>query len=150
MMTDARKALESAREALDTVVRFTGNNHCKMQTVAADEALAALGDDAAEALAAIDAALASGEQRQKQDVLWLPIAGADKSIATVQTFGDVTLRNSYPVWVRDEDGRTYEAVWNAHKDGYWWDLEAESPVDPVEFAPHPLAIAAPPAPETRT
>lgn len=62
-MTDARKALESAREVLDTVVRFTGNNHCKMQTVAADEALAALGDTASEALAAISAYLSAVGQK---------------------------------------------------------------------------------------
>ncbi len=70
---------------------------------------------------------------------WRPIAEADNSIATVQQFGDVTLRNSYPVWVRDEDGRVYEAVWTDHKQGYWWDIEGESPVDPVEYYPHPLA-----------
>ncbi|MCG7507105.1 hypothetical protein [Mesorhizobium retamae] len=69
---------------------------------------------------------------------WRPISEADNSIATVQQFGTVTLKNSYPVWVRDEDGRTYEAVWNDHRGGYWWDLEAESPVSPVEFMPHPL------------
>jgi hypothetical protein len=71
---------------------------------------------------------------------WRPIAEADRSIATVQTFPDVsiTLRNSYPVWVRDDDGRTYEAVWSEGTANYWWDLEGESPVDPVEFMPHPL------------
>jgi hypothetical protein len=48
-----RKALTEASEALETVVLFSGNHHCKMQTVAADEALAALGDTASEALAYI-------------------------------------------------------------------------------------------------
>lgn len=71
---------------------------------------------------------------------WRPIAEADRGIATVQTFATVgiTLRNSHPVWVRDEDGRVYEAVWTDHRDGYWWDIEGESPTDPVAFMPHPL------------
>ncbi|CUX23649.1 hypothetical protein AGR6A_Cc150138 [Agrobacterium sp. NCPPB 925] len=47
------------------------------------------------------------------------------------------LRLSERYWVRDEDGRIYEAVWTDDKNGYWWDLEGESPVDPVEFMPHP-------------
>lgn len=74
------------------------------------------------------------------NVRWLPIDKADRSIATVQAFPDVsiTLRNSYPVWVRDDDGRVYEAVWSEGTANYWWDLEGESPVDPVEFMPHPL------------
>lgn len=72
---------------------------------------------------------------------WRPITEADSSIATVQTFGEVTLRNSHPVWVRDADGRVYEAVWTDHKQGYWWDIEGESPVDPVEYYPHPLAAS---------
>lgn len=74
------------------------------------------------------------------NVRWLPIDQADRSIATVQAFPDVsiTLRTSYPVWVRDDDGRTYEAVWSEGTANYWWDLEGESPVDPVEFMPHPL------------
>lgn len=86
------------------------------------------------------------EPREARQVLeaanirWLPIDQADRSIATVQSFPDVsvTLRNSYPVWVRDEDGRVYEAVWSEGHANYWWDLEGESPVDPVEFMPHPL------------
>ncbi len=75
-----------------------------------------------------------------QHAMWRPISEADRSIATVQTFPDVsiTLSNSYPVWVRDEDGRVYEAVWSEGTANYWWDLEGESPVDPVEFMPHPL------------
>ena len=89
-----------------------------------------------EAMQAARAAL-SGAQSP-----WRPIAEADNSIATVQTFGEVTLINSYPVWVRDDDGRAYEAVWTEDRENgkaYWWDLEGESPVDPVEFYPHPLA-----------
>ena len=83
----------------------------------------------------MDAILAERERSQ-----WQPIETADRSIATVQSFPDVsvTLRNSYPVWVRDEDGRAYEAVWTEGHANYWWDLEGEGPVDPVEFMPHPL------------
>jgi hypothetical protein len=71
---------------------------------------------------------------------WLPINQADREITDVQDFSEVgvILRNSDPYWVRDEDGRIYEAVWTDDKEGYWWDLEGESPVDPVEFMPHPL------------
>ncbi|WPE22460.1 hypothetical protein [Shinella zoogloeoides] len=81
-----------------------------------------------------------GLKADRQRDQWQPISEADRSIATVQTFPDVsiTLRNSYPVWVRDEDGRVYEAVWSEGTANYWWDLEGESPVDPVEFMPHPL------------
>lgn len=71
---------------------------------------------------------------------WLPIEFADKTITQVQDFSEVgiTLRNSDRYWVRDEDGRIYEASWTDDKAGYWWDWEGESPVDPVEFMPHPL------------
>ncbi|OKP69609.1 hypothetical protein BTE77_27855 [Ensifer adhaerens] len=71
---------------------------------------------------------------------WLPIAQADRTITDVQDFSEVgiTLRNSDRYWVRDTDGRVYEASWTDDKDGYWWDWEAESPVDPIEFMPHPL------------
>lgn len=77
---------------------------------------------------------------------WLPIERADRSINDVQNFEEVgvVLRNSDPYWVRDDDGRVYEAVWTESdnlsfsKGGHWWDLEGESPVDPVEFMPHPL------------
>lgn len=71
---------------------------------------------------------------------WFPIAEADRSIATVQAVAEteIVLRNSHPVWVRDEDGRTYEAVWSEGAANYWWDLEGEWPADPVEFMPHPL------------
>ena len=73
---------------------------------------------------------------------WLPIAQADKTITSVQEYQSVgiTLRNSDTYWVRDEDGRTYKAAWSEGENGrdYWWDWEAESPVDPVEFMPHPL------------
>lgn len=73
---------------------------------------------------------------------WLPIALADKSIVHQQHYApvNITIRNSDTYWVRDEDGRVYEAAWSEGENGrdYWWDWEAESPVDPVEFMPHPL------------
>ncbi|WP_247875319.1 dATP/dGTP pyrophosphohydrolase domain-containing protein [Ochrobactrum sp. Marseille-Q0166] len=75
---------------------------------------------------------------------WRPISEADKSITFNQDFdlGDgekMTVRSSDDYWVRDDDGRVYQATWTDHKGGYWWDIEGESPVDPVEFMPHPLS-----------
>lgn len=74
---------------------------------------------------------------------WHPIAEADKSIVHQQHFPAVnmTLRNSERYWVRDADGRVYEASWSEGNNGrdFWWDWEGESPVDPVEFMPHPLS-----------
>lgn len=76
------------------------------------------------------------------NVRWLPIALADKTITDVQEFEEVgiTIKTSDRYWVRDEDGRVYEAAWSEGNYGrdYWWDFEGESPVDPVEFMPHPL------------
>lgn len=73
---------------------------------------------------------------------WLPIAQADTNIAYVHVLGvsgELRIGNSYPVWVRDEDGRVYQALWSeGGQKAYWWDIEGESPVDPVEFMPHPL------------
>lgn len=73
---------------------------------------------------------------------WLPIAQADKTIVHQQHFSSInlTIRNSDRYWVRDADGRTYEASWSEGQSGrnYWWDWDNESPVDPVEFMPHPL------------
>lgn len=71
---------------------------------------------------------------------WLPIILADKTIVDEIEFPDVgvTLRNSEHYWVRDEDGRVFEACWTDHRGGYWWDFVGESPVEPVEFMPHPL------------
>lgn len=72
--------------------------------------------------------------------VWLPIECADKTITQVQDFSEVgiTLRNSDRYWVRDEDGRVFEASWTEGARNYWWDWEGESPVEPVEFMPHPL------------
>ncbi len=74
---------------------------------------------------------------------WLPIEQADRTITNVEDFSEVgvILRTSDRHWVRDEDGRVYEAAWSEGNNGerdYWWDFEGESPVDPVEFMPHPL------------
>ncbi len=70
---------------------------------------------------------------------WRPISEADASVAYFHDLPGLRIGNSHPIWVRDEDGRVYEAVWSDDgKRAYWWDLEGESPVDPVEFMPHPL------------
>lgn len=80
---------------------------------------------------------------------WRPISEADKSITFNQDFDlgngeKMTIRNSDDYWVRDDDGRVYRATWCDHKGGYWWDIEGESPVDPVEYMPHPLSLPASP------
>ncbi len=83
-----------------------------------------------------EAAEAELERLQK----WRPISEADKSIAYVHIVGDMRIGNSYPIWARDADGRVYEVLWSDNeKKAYWWDIDGESPVDPVEFMPHPLA-----------
>lgn len=74
---------------------------------------------------------------------WLPIKLADKSITNVQYFHEIGLKlsTSDRYWVRDGDDRVFEASWSVSDHGrqsYWWDWESESPVDPVEFMPHPL------------
>lgn len=72
---------------------------------------------------------------------WLPIDQADKSVERVIDLPklDLKISNSEDYWVRDADGRAYRATWaDDGKRAYWWDFEGESPVDPVEFMPHPL------------
>ncbi|HHV68223.1 MAG TPA: hypothetical protein GXX48_11345 [Ochrobactrum intermedium] len=96
--------------------------------------------------------LVEGDGRADLERFWRPISEADKSITFEQTFdtGDgksMTIRNSDHYWVRDADGRVYEATWSDHKGGYWWDLEGESPVDPVEYMPHPLSLPSAPSKE---
>ena len=76
---------------------------------------------------------------------WRPITEADKTITYEDTFnlGDgktMTIRNSDHFWVRDLYGQIFEATWVDHRDGYWWDIEGESPADPIEYMPHPLEI----------
>ncbi len=97
-----------------------------------------------------DTGKVEGDGRADLERFWRSISEADKSITFEQTFDlgngeKMTIRNSdHHYWVRDADGRVYEATWSDHKAGYWWDLEGESPVDPVEYMPHPLSF--PPAP----
>jgi hypothetical protein len=72
---------------------------------------------------------------------WLPIEKADKSIDfIIRIPGRINpINNSTEYWVRDDDGRVYRALWSDNGEwAYWWDIEAESPVDPIEFMPHPL------------
>lgn len=99
-----------------------------------------------------DAGKVDGDGRADLERFWRPISEADKSITFDYTFdlGDgekMTISNSDHYWVRDADGRVYEATWSDHKGGYWWDLEGESPVDPVEYMPHPLSLPPTPASE---
>lgn len=97
-----------------------------------------------------DAGKVEGDGRADLERFWRPISEADKSITFEETFdlGDgksMTIRNSDHYWVRDADGRVYEATWSDHKGGYWWDLEGESPADPVEYMPHPLSLPSAPS-----
>lgn len=74
---------------------------------------------------------------------WLPIERADKTITNIEDFSEVgvIIQTSDRYWVRDDDGRVYEAAWSIGNNGdrdYWWDFEGESPVDPIEFMPHPF------------
>ena len=99
-----------------------------------------------------DAGKVEGDGRADLERFWRPISEADKSITFDETFdlGDgksMTIGNSDYYWVRDADGRVYEATWSDHKAGYWWDLEGESPADPVEYMPHPLSLSSAPASE---
>nr|WP_313012330.1 hypothetical protein [Brucella intermedia] len=92
-----------------------------------------------------DAGKVEGDARADLERFWRPISEADRTITYEDTFnlGDgksMTIRNSDHFWVRDADGRVYEATWSDHKGGYWWDLEGESRVDPVEYMPHPLSL----------
>jgi len=70
---------------------------------------------------------------------WRPISEADNSIAYHYDLGELKLGCSYPIWARDAEGRVFECLWSDNgKKAYWWDIEGESPVDPVEYMPHPL------------
>ena len=99
-----------------------------------------------------DAGKVEGDARADLERFWRPISEADRTITYEDTFnlGDgksMTIRNSDHFWVRDADGRVYEATWSDHKGGYWWDLEGESRIDPVEYMPHPLSLPSAPASE---
>lgn len=75
-----------------------------------------------------------------RQVIWRPISEADSGIAYIVEAAGIRIGNSYPIWARDSDGRVFECLWaDDGKRAYWWDIEGESPVDPVEFMPHPLA-----------
>lgn len=98
----------------------------------------------------VDAGKVEGDGRADLERFWRPISEADRTITYEDTFnlGDgksMTIRNSDHFWVRDADGRVYEATWSDHKGGYWWDLEGESRVDPVEYMPHPLSLPSAPS-----
>lgn len=72
---------------------------------------------------------------------WLPIEQADKSVDRIYNFPGMPrpIGNSEEYWCRDADGRVYLATWaDDGERAYWWDLDGESPVDPVEFMAHPL------------
>ncbi|WP_210213525.1 hypothetical protein [Sinorhizobium meliloti] len=72
---------------------------------------------------------------------WIPVEQADKSVDRVIDLPDLGMRitNSENYWMRDDEGRTFHATWaDDGKRAYWWDFDSESPVDPVEFMPHPL------------
>lgn len=50
------------------------------------------------------------------------------------------------MWVRDADGREYEA-WFVRDGAYWWDCDRETDGAPVEWYPHPLIpVPLPPPP----
>lgn len=77
----------------------------------------------------------------QQPMRWLPIELADKSIDRIYDLPGMArpIGNSEEYWCRDADGRVFLAAWaDDKKRAYWWDLDGESPVDPVEFMPHPL------------
>lgn len=78
--------------------------------------------------------------KQGQKILqerWRPIKTASTMIVFEEHFPEIgiTIRNSKSIWARDIEGREFEAVWTDHKGGYWFDLENESPVDPIEWKP---------------
>jgi hypothetical protein len=68
---------------------------------------------------------------------WRPIETADKTITFEHFFPktNITIRSSDPILARDEDGREFECIWSEGKRDYWFDVENESPVDPVEWKP---------------
>lgn len=72
---------------------------------------------------------------------WFPIERADMSVDRIYDLPGMLrpIANSEEYWCRDSDGRVFLATWaDDGKRAYWWDLEGEIPVDPVEFMPHPL------------
>nr|WP_278437252.1 hypothetical protein [Brucella anthropi] len=99
-----------------------------------------------------EAGKVEGDGRADLERFWRPISEADRSITFEKTFEfddgkSMTIRNSDDYWVRDADGRVYKATWSDQNAGYWWDIEAESPVDPIEYMPHPLSLSSAPTQE---
>jgi hypothetical protein len=136
---------ERMRDALVAVGYFAPPQHVDMRNAALQEAEAIVADYVGKQspiAAAIRALMSSPSPQAHLVGRWLPIAEADKTIVHQQHFSSInlTIRNSDRYWVRDADGRTYEASWSEGENGrdYWWDWDNESPVDPVEFMPHPL------------
>lgn len=121
-----------AKEIQDLISRLRAVQHGAYNAYASSVA-----QEAADTLAALSAQPAVAVPDG-----WRPISEADREITHQQHFPDIdlTIRNSDRYWVRDADGRVYEASWTQDGKGrdYWWDWEGESPVDPVEFMPHPL------------
>ena len=153
---DAAEAeLDSRKRALDEADTELNRLSAGIKRLSDEEELCAetTGDDPfsliylAAKLAAAEKVSAEREQLREQAEAelerlqrWRPISEADNSIAYVHIVGDMRIGNSYPIWARDADGRVYEALWSDNeKKAYWWDIDGESPVDPVEFMPHPLA-----------
>jgi len=75
--------------------------------------------------------------------IWLPISTAPR--VSVNRGSGMTMHptmTTETLWVRDEDGRVYEAwfVDGTEEIGrtYWWDCDGEEICDPVEWMPHPL------------
>lgn len=80
-------------------------------------------------------------QNPARQTRWLPIERADKSTDRIYDYPGMPrpIGNSEEYWCRAADGRVFLATWaDDGKRAYWWDLEGESPVDPIEFMPHPL------------
>jgi hypothetical protein len=118
-------------------------NQCYTEDFAAMRSRAEAAEARVRELEGENAALkAERDRTEAERGEWLPIDLADRTITDVEDFSEVgiTLRMSDRYWVRDEDGRVYEAAWSEDNNGrdFWWDFESESPVDPVEFMPHPL------------
>lgn len=81
-----------------------------------------------------------------EESLWQPIETAPA--VSVNRGSGMTMHpcmTTETLWVRDADGRTYEAWFVDATDEmgrtYWWDLDGEEISDPVEWMPHPLWAA---------
>ena len=69
---------------------------------------------------------------------WLPIATAPRQCTIDRSLShDYYAWTTETLWVRDADGRVYEA-WFVEVGNYWWDADGEDDCNPVEWMPHPL------------